>query len=188
MCSAALSNLKARLMPADWDEGLLSKARNLLRRQPDKQALSDLLDKITAEISKIGSAEPGDLRTTDPEIEGHKETSKTQYVKEENSFQIEVGQEEMERAYPRLCAELRFAKNQEDCRRFMDDLAGYLNLGNTWFSIKDLGPALSFMILGYLLERTETISNHRGYAFKLSQDLANKSLDWRTLLKKPKLN
>lgn len=39
------------------------------------------------------------------------------------------------------------------------------------------------MILGYLLERTETISNHRGYAFKLSQDLSNKSLDWRTLLK-----
>ena len=138
------------------------------------------------EISRISSAEPNDLRASDPEIEGHKETSKTQYVKDETSFQIEVGQEEMERAYPRLCAELRFAKNQEDCRRLMDDLAGYLNLGNTWFSIKDLGPALSFMILGYLLERTETISNHRGYAFKLSQDLANKSLDWRTLLKKPR--
>ena len=103
-------------------------------------------------------------------------------------FQIEVGQEEMERAYPRLCAELRFAKNQEDCRRLMDDIAGYLNLGNTWFAIKDFGPALSFMILGYLLERTETISNHRGYAFKLSQDLAKKSLDWRTLLMKPKLS
>jgi len=183
MCSAALSNLKAHV---NWDEGLLSKARNLLRRQPDKQALSDLLDEITVEISKISSAKPDDLRATDPEIEGHKETSKTQYVKEENSFQIEVGQDEMERAYPRLCAELRFAKNQEDCRRLMDDIAGYLNLGNTWFSIKDLGPALSFMILGYLLERTETISNHRGYAFKLSQDLANKSLNWRTLLKKPR--
>ena len=186
MCSAALSDLKTRLLPAEWDVGLLSKARNLLRRQPDKQALSDLLDEITVEISRISSAEPNDLRASDPEIEGHKETSKTQYVKDETSFQIEVGQEEMERAYPRLCAELRFAKNQEDCRRLMDDLAGYLNLGNTWFSIKDLGPALSFMILGYLLERTETISNHRGYAFKLSQDLANKSLDWRTLLKKPR--
>jgi replication initiation protein RepC len=150
-------------VPANWDQSLLSKARNLSRRQPDKQALSDLLDEITVEISKITCAEPTDLRATAPEIEGHKETSKTQYVKEETSFQIEVGQEEMERAYPRLCAELRFATNQEDCRRLMDDLAGYLNLGNTWFAIKDLGPALSFMILGYLLERTETISNHRGY-------------------------
>ena len=188
MCSAALSNLKARLSGANWDEGLLSKARNLLRRQPDKHALSDLLDEITVEISKITCSEPEDLRATAPEIEGHKETSKIQYVKEETSFQIEVSQEEMERAYPRLCAELRFAKNQEDCRRLMDDIAGYLNLGNTWFSIKDLGPALSFMILGYLLERTDTISNHRGYAFKIAQDISNKSLDWRTLLKKPRLS
>ena len=70
----------------------------------------------------------------------------------------------------------------------MDDIAGYLNLGNTWFSIKDFGPALSFMILGYLLERSETISNHRGYAFKIAQDLSNKNLDWRTLLKKPRSN
>ncbi len=187
-CSAALSNLKAHLMPADWDEGLLSKARNLLRRQPNKQALSDLLSEITVEISKITCAEPDDLRASAPEIEGHKETSKTQYVKKESSFQIEVGQEEMERAYPRLCAELKFAKNQVECHRLMDDIAGYLNLGNTWFSIKDFGPALSFMILGYLLERSETISNHRGYAFKIAQDLSNKNLDWRTLLKKPRSN
>jgi replication initiation protein RepC len=173
-------------MPESWDEGLFTKARNLLRRQPDKQALSDLLGEITVEISKISAAEPTDLRTTDPEIEGHKETSKTQFVEEEASFQIEVDQDQMERAYPRLCAELRFAKNQEDCRRLMDELAGYLNLGNTWFAIKDFGPALSFMILGYLLERTETISNHRGYAFKLCQDLSSKSLDWRTLLKRPR--
>jgi len=166
MCSAALSDLKARLLPTEWDEGLLSKARNLLRRQPDKQVLSDLLAELSVEISKISSAEPEVLRANAPEIEGHKETSKTQYVKKETSFQIEV--------------------SQEECHRLMDDIAGYLNLGNTWFSIKDLGPALSFMILGYLLERSETISNHRGYAFKLSQDLASKSLDWRSLLKKPR--
>jgi len=186
MCSAALSELKARLLPASWDEGFLTKARNLMRRQPDKQALSDLLGEITGEISKICAAEPKELRATAPEIEGHKETSKTQSVEEKTSFHIEVDQDQMERAYPRLCAELRFAKNQEDCRRLMDDLAGYLNLGNIWFAIKDLGPALSFMILGYLLERTETISNHRGYAFKLSQDLSSKNLDWRTLLKRPR--
>jgi replication initiation protein RepC len=186
MCSAALTNLKAHLMPANWDESLLSKARNLLRRQPDKQGLSDLLAEITVEISKITCAEPDDLKATAPEIEGHKETSKIQYVKEKAPFKIEVSQEEMERAYPRLCAELRFAKNQEACRRLMNDIAGYLNLGNTWFAIKDLGPTLSFIILGYLLERTETISNHRGYAYKIAQDLSNKNLDWRTLLKKPR--
>ena len=94
----------------------------------------------------------------------------------------------MEHAYPRLCTELRFAKNQEDCCRLMDDLAGFLNLGNTWFAIKDLGPALSFMILGYLLERSESISNHRGYAFKLIHDLSSKSLDWQSLLKRPRGN
>jgi replication initiation protein RepC len=129
MCSAAMSNLKAHLMPANRDEGLLSKARNLLRRQPDRHALSELLAEITVEISKITNAESDDLRATAPEIEGHKETSKTQYVKEETSFEIEVGQGEMERAYPRLCAELRFAKNQEACHRLMDYIAGYLNLG-----------------------------------------------------------
>ena len=186
MCSAALSNLKARLAGTNWDEGLFAKARNLLRRQPDKRALIDLLDEITVEISKITCTEPEDLRTSDPEIEGHKETSQTQLVKEETSFQIEVSQEEMERAYPRLCAELRFAKNQEHCHRLMDDIAGYLNLGDTWFSIKDFGPALGFMILGYLLERTETINNHRGYAFRIAQDLSNNSLDWRTLLQNPR--
>ncbi len=188
MCSAALTNLKALLLPANWDEGLLSKARNLLRRQPDKDALSDLLAEITVEISKISSAEPDVLRVTAPKTEGHKETSKTQYVEEETFFKIEVDQEEMERAYPRLCAELRFAKNQEDCHHLMDDLAGYLNLGNTWLAIKYFGPALSFMILGYLLERAATINNHRGYAFKLAQDLSSKSLDWRTLLKRPRSN
>lgn len=186
MCSAALANLKTHINGAGWGDGLFSKARNLLRRQPDKQALSDLLSEITVEISKATGAESSDLRATAPEVEGHKETSKTPYVEEETSFQIQVDQEEMERSYPRLCAELRFATNQEDCRRLMDDLAGYLNLGNTWFSIKELGPALSFMILGYLLERADTIDNHRGYAFKIARDLSNKKLDWRTLLKKPR--
>ena len=185
MCSAALSDLKARLLPAQWDKGLLSKARNLLRRQPDKQALSNLLDEITVEISKISSPGPDELKASDPENEGHKDTYKIQNVKEETSFQIKVNQEEMEQAYPKLCTELRFAKNQEDCRRIMDEMARYLNLGNTWFLIKDFGPALSFMILGYLMERTNTINNHRGYAIKLCNKLSNKSLDWRTLLKKP---
>ncbi|UWR13352.1 helix-turn-helix domain-containing protein [Sulfitobacter mediterraneus] len=188
MCSAALTTLKAHLLPEEWEETLVSKARSLLRRQPDKMALTDLLAEITVEISKLTSAEPIDLRGTAPEIEGHKETSKTQYVEEKSSNDIEVKQDDMERAYPRLCAELKLAKNQKECQRLMDDIAGYLSLGNTWFAIKNFGPALSFMILGYLLERTETISNHRSYAFKLSQDLSNKSLDWRTLLKRPKSN
>jgi replication initiation protein RepC len=187
MCSAALAKLKAQLSPANWNEALFSKARNLLRRQPDKQALGDLLDEITVELSTIICTGPDKLRATAPEIEGHKETLKNQYVKEEKSFKIEVSQKEMEGAYPKLCAELRFAKNQKECHRLMDDIAGQLSLGNTWFTIKDFGPALSFMILGYLLERTETIRNHRGYAFRLSQDLSNKSLNWRTLLKRPRL-
>lgn len=188
MCSAALRELKALLSPTNWDQSLFSRARNILRRQPEKQALSTLLDEITGEISKFTYGETEELRATTPKTEGHKETSQTQSVEEETSFQIEVDQDQMERSYPKLCAELRFARNQEDCHLLMDDLAGFLNLGTTWLTIKDFGPALSFMILGYLLERTETISNYRGYAFKLCQDLSNRSLDWRSLLKRPKSN
>lgn len=186
LCSAALANLKSRLLPSDWDETLFAKARNLLRRQPEKTALTDLLDEISVEISQISCEEPKDLRGTAHETEGHKETHKIQYVKKEASFEIEVNQDDMERAYPTLCAELKFAKNQEDCHRIMEGIAQQLHLGNTWFTIKDFGPALSFMILGYLLERIDSINNYRGYAFKLAQDLSSKNIDWRSLLKRPK--
>lgn len=185
LCSAALAKLKLNL-PSDAHTTLIAKARNLLRRQPEKGALTQLLDEISVEISKIHVAEPNDLRDTAPENEGHKETSKIQYVKKETPIKIEVNQDELERAYPRLCAELRIAKSPEHCHHLMDDIAQQLNLGNTWFSIKEQGPALSFMILGYLLERIETIRNYRGYAYKLTEDLLNQNLEWESLLKRPK--
>ncbi|MEH6524224.1 helix-turn-helix domain-containing protein [Sulfitobacter sp.] len=187
-CSLALTNLKELLLPKDWNETLLSKARNLLRRQPNRAALDNLLAEITVEISKIGHRETNKLRATAHKVEGHKETNKIQFVVESKSAEIEIDQEEIERSYPALCAELRFATNPNECRHIMDQIAGQLNLGNTWFAIKDFGPTISFMILGYLMERLHTIQNHRGYAFKLVQDLSNNNLEWRTLLKKPKSN
>ena len=88
----------------------------------------------------------------------------------------------MERAYPRLCAELRTARSQIDCERRMSDIANHLDLGNLWFDIKKLGPAKTFMTLGYLLERIESIEKPRGYAFNLLQGLTNGTLTWDTLL------
>jgi replication initiation protein RepC len=186
MCAVALANLKSMLVSANWEDTLFAKARTVLKRQPEKTALNDLLTEITVEISRITPEKSEELRTTAPEIEGHKDTSKTQYVEEKVLSKIEVSPDEMQRAYPRLCSELRFSKSQEDCHRLMDTFASQLSLGNTWFAVKDLGPTLSFMVLGYLLERVETVNNHRGYAFKLAQDLSNESIDWRTLLKRPK--
>ncbi len=186
LCSAALAQLKSHLLPSDWDEALFAKARNLLRRRPVKTALRDLLEEVSLEISKIPCEESEDLRGTAPETDGHKETHKIQYVKKEALLEVEVSQDQMEHAYPTLCAELKFAKNQEDCHRIMESIAKQLRLGNTWFTIRDLGPALSFIILGYLLERIDSISNYRGYAFKLAQDISSKSIDWQSLLKRPK--
>ena len=141
-----------------------------------------LLKNITSHIEEVAPDKTDNLRDTAPKNEGHKEPHLNQSVKEEDSFRIEVGPDEMERAYPRLCAELRTARSQTDCERRMSDIANHLDLGNLWFDIKKLGPAKTFMTLGYLLERIESIKKPRGYAFHLLQGLTNGTLAWDTLL------
>lgn len=185
-CAIALAQLKAQLAPLTCNETLLAKARNLMKRRPQTQALQDLFNEITSELTQVTTLKSKELRDTDPNIEGHKDTNINQSVKENRNTKIHVSQIEMERAFPRLCSELRFAQDQEGCRRLMDNVASQMQLSQTWGIIKDMGPALSFMILGYLLERTDTIQNHRGYAMKLSQDIKEQSINWRTLLRRPK--
>ena len=182
-CAIALANLKTYL-PARPDlEALLNAARNLLRRRAPEEALKALLENITAQIQDVTDDKTDNLRDTDPENEGHKEPNLNQSVKEQDSLKNEVRPDEMERAYPRLCTELRTARNQADCERRMSDIASHLDLGNLWFDIKKLGPAKTFMTLGYLLERIESIERPRGYALHLLQGLTSGTIAWRTLLK-----
>lgn len=183
-CAAALSRLKD-VIGREVTTPLMARARNLLRRQPQTDPLAQLLDEISQEIARVTGSNTEDLMGPAPEIEGHKETINTQLVKKENP-KIEVCQDQMQRAFPKLCAELRTAKNQSACRAIMADLARQMNLGDTWYALVDMGPALSFMALGYLLERIDTISNHRGYAMKLLEGLQNNTLEWQSLLHKPR--
>ena len=182
-CAIALASLK-RYLPARPDlEAFFNTARNLLRRRATEEALTTLLKDITSEIQEVTPDQTDNLRDTHPKNEGHKEPHLNQSVKEEDSFRTEVGPDQMERAYPRLCAELRTAHNQADCERRMSDIANNLDLGDLWFDIKKLGPAKTFMALGYILERIESIEKPRGYAFHLLQGLTNGSIAWETLLK-----
>ncbi len=182
-CVIALSKLKTFLPGRSDLESFFQTARNLLRRRVPAQALTTLLHDITQELQSLTGEKAEILRGTDPEIEGHKEPQLNQSVKKEDSSQIEVSTNEMERAYPRLCAELRTARDQSDCERRMGDIASQLNLGNLWFEIRLLGPAKAFMTLGYLLERIESIDKPRGYAFHLLQGLNAGTISWKTLLK-----
>lgn len=182
-CAAALAELRSRC-PAAF-EALRERAQALFRRKPDGAALQALLVDISEELGQTDRDGAEKSRGSDPEIEGQKETSLNPSVEEKSSISIEVEPDRMERAYPRLCAELRFARSQEACHRQMDDLAAQLQLGAVWFDIRELGPALSFMVLGYLLERIESIEKPQAYARTLLSGLGEGRLDWRTLLKRP---
>lgn len=185
-CTTALAELRYLSVSSATYESLKSRAQRLFRRKPDGVALHDLLVNITEEITRLNSSNPENLRGADPEIEGQKETSLTPSVKGKSSISVDVDPDKMQRAYPKLCSELRFAHSQDACHRQMDELAAQLHLGPVWFSIRDLGPALSFMMLGYILERIETIQAPKAYAQTLLSGLHENRLNWRTLLKRPK--
>ena len=185
-CSMALAKLKTLPAHLPMIERLAAEAQKLFRRKPNEAALRKLLRDITKEISRVVGDHQEELRGSGPENEGHKDTYLTRSVeKKDSEISVEVGPEQMEQAYPRLCRGLRLARSQKECADKMDDLAAQLHLGTLWFSIKDLGPALSFMILGYVLERAENIQNPRGYAWKLLTDLTSGRIEGKSLLRKP---
>lgn len=185
-CALALARLKAVTTNIDGLSCLVVKARTLLRRKPAKDALEHLLSEISVEISRSDPSQTENLPGNDHETEGHKETRWNPVVEKEESLQIRVTNHEMEQAFPRLCAELRFARHPTECTRIMDDISRQMHLGETAYLMKKLGPALNFMLLGYLLERIESVKNPRRYMQSLINAYQGKRLAWQTLLATPK--
>jgi replication initiation protein RepC len=166
--SAALARLKELVADDSAISDLMATVRNALRRKPDANVLGELLSEISVEISEITGGYTENLRGTDRKIEGHKEDSMNPEVKKEELSQIQVSPDQMERSFPRLCSELRFARDQAHCDRLMDDIAAYLRLGQTWFAMKSThGPAIRFMVLGYIFQRAEKILSHGAYMITL---------------------
>ncbi|MEM6900364.1 MAG: helix-turn-helix domain-containing protein [Pseudomonadota bacterium] len=166
--SAALARLRELVANDTAISDLTTTVRNALRRKPDSNVLGELLAEISVEISQITQADTENLRDNDHENEGHKEDSLNPIVKKENHSQIQVSPDQMERSFPRLCSELRFARDQTHCDRLMDDIAEYLRLGQTWYAMKSThGPALRFMVLGYMFQRAENIKSHQAYLISL---------------------
>ncbi|NOD65831.1 MULTISPECIES: helix-turn-helix domain-containing protein [unclassified Ruegeria] len=182
--SAAMARLKEIVANDIAIKELMATVRNALRRKPDANVLGKLLTEISVEISRITQAHTENLRANDHENEGHKEDSLSPKVKKEKPSQIQVSPDQMERSFPHLCAELRFARDQTHCDRLMDDIAEYLRLGQTWFAMKSThGPALRFMILGYIFQRAESIKSHQAYLISLKTRIDQGDMQPTALLK-----
>ncbi len=166
--SAALARLKELVADDSAISDLMATVRNTLRRKPDANVLSELLAEISVEISEVTPVDAENLRANDNEIEGHKEDSLNPEVKKEKLSQVQVSADQMEHSFPRLCSELRFARDQAHCDRLMDDIAAYLQLGQTWYAMKSThGSAVRFMVLGYIFQRAEKIQSHGSYMITL---------------------
>ena len=186
-CAIGLAELKKLAAESTAYERLKSNSQRLFRRKLDPVALNNFLEEITAELSAFGGKNPSEMRGTDTQDEGHKETYPTQLVeKKKKPDEIRVNSAQMHRAFPRLCNELRFAHSQDACERQMDELASHLHLGAVWITAKEQGNAAKFMLLGYLLERIDTIKAPRAYARRLMADIGAGALGWDALLKPAK--
>ncbi|MFG5382888.1 helix-turn-helix domain-containing protein [Yoonia sp. R2-816] len=189
-CTLALAKIHDAI--TDDVHDLLDRARLILRRRPQQDVLQGLLDEINAIVSVDSypseASQTINLKDGNGKIEGHKEHSLIQNSKIENLNQIQVTQDQMEHAFPRLCSELRFARDQVHCDRLMDQLADHILLGETWYAMKSsYGPAMRFMVLGYILQRAESIQNHRAYLSSLLSKIEQRTLEPITLLKLQKI-
>jgi len=184
-CATALARLASLDLEAAVLDTLKARARTIFRRKPNADVLTQFLAEITAETAKHDGSGTEKMEGRDPRSEGHKEPEPESLVKEETSVSIEVDPIQMERAFPRLCSELRHTSSHRACHQQMDELAAQLGLGPLWFRIKELGPGLSFMVLGYILERIETIKIPKAYARTLLAGLEAGTFDQATLLLRP---
>lgn len=162
-CSLALAQLMASGKGGRVD-ALSDKARLILRRKPDGNVLQRLLEEITVEIRQTTQAQPLKTEGAGTRNEGHKETIKTRNVGRDGQGTREETTPDFETTFPRLCGELRRARNQADCTRMMDDIATQIGLAESWRHARTLGPKASFLLLGYILERIETIQRPVAYA------------------------
>ncbi|WP_209508253.1 helix-turn-helix domain-containing protein [Ruegeria sp. HKCCSP335] len=188
-CTLALARLQGII--SDGVQDLLDRARLILRRRPQQDVLQGLLDEINEYVSvdkyTSETPEPINLRDGDSESEGHKEHSLNQNSKDRNSIQIQVTQDQMEHAFPRLCSELRLARDQAHCDRLMDQLADQIMLGEAWYAMKvSHGPAMRFMALGYVLQRAEGIQCHRAYLTSLISKIERGEMEPVALLRPQK--
>ncbi len=193
----ALALVQVLEQSSEVSDAFIAHARRQLRCKLDPDQLTHLLHDIQNQIPddrknhpqmcEEKSGETDKLRGSDAENAGHKETQLTHKVEEQEIAKIDVSPAEMERAFPKLCSELRFSKSEDAAQRHMDDLASYLNFGSFWHRLRQQGPALSFMVLGYLFERLDQIRNPRAYASKLLMRLTEGQLDHRSLLRPPRV-
>ena len=185
-CILALAKLHTHVSSAVQD--LLDHARRILRRKPQRDALCSLLEEINAAIPVEDSCEDQDvtIKTTGSNTrnEGHKEHSLNQNSKKENLLKIQLTQDDMEYSFPKLCTELRFARSNEEGQRMMDDLAQQLQLSKTWWKCKEMGAGIAFVMLGYILERVDSVENHSSYLNSLISRIENQEIDIRHLLKR----
>lgn len=184
-CTLAIARLQDTISEGVQD--LLVRARLILRRRPQHDVLQGLLAEINEFISVENHSsetyEPTNLRDGDGEIEGHKKHSLNRNSKIENQSWIKVTQDQMEHSFPRLCSELRFARDQEHCDQLMDQLADHMQLGESWYAMKSsYGPALRFMVLGYVLQRVERIQSHRAYLKSIMTKIERREMDPTALL------
>lgn len=186
-CLLALAQVQECVV--DNIDELSARVRRILRRRPQEDVLQSLLDEINASISVENSQtdenEPIKLRDRNTKNEGHKENSLNQNSKKENLSEIQLTQDDMERSFPKLCAELRFARSNEDGRRMLDEISQQLRLGPTWWKCKEMGAGISFVLLGYILERVDQVENHSAYMASLIKRLENRDIEIASLLRKP---
>ena len=181
--SQAMVKLKQHSTDSSTVEKLTTKARNLLRRKTSRETLDQLLHEISVEISARDETVPLKTMVTETSNEGHKDTDKIQYVEKNETAKPEISQTEIERSFPKLCAEIRFARNNAECLAVMDRLASNLSLNDAWIRARQLGPTYSFLLLGYLLEKSQNIKSPEAYLKALLKQHEGNHLSWPTLLK-----
>jgi len=159
-CTLALAHLK----DVPGCEAMTKHARKVLRRRNNPDQLDILLNEIVEHAASHTQSVPINLRGNDIEIEGHKEPDLNHNITSEEQETSPIA---IEDAFPRLCNNLRRAKSRSHYMRIMDAEANYMALGPAWNMAKEHGPQVSFIILGYILERLDRINNPRGYALKL---------------------
>ncbi|GAA4219507.1 hypothetical protein GCM10022290_11510 [Sagittula marina] len=183
-CALALANVK-NTMGLSKDDTFYQHAARLLRRAPCEDALNELLKTLSGKVvdkPQDNDTDADKLMVPDTKVEGHKEPELNPSVSSTNTSDIHLDENTVKASFPTLCAEIRTAATQRECADRMEHIASCLGLTQIWPKLCAKGPAMSFLLLGYILERGDKVRNARRYALALVRDIENGSLNWRQLL------
>jgi replication initiation protein RepC len=186
-CAIMLQQLKAALPNNQHVQDLYSRATTMFRRKLRLDPLQALFDEITRELNYQGISEDAadKLRDSDRQIAGHKETNIIPLVQEPQTTVDNISNDDMEHSFPTLCAELKFARTQRDAQSIMADLARGLGIGKEWVNIcATSGPAISFVLLGYTLERLHQVANPRAYTLGMLNKINSGQIQPRALMRR----